>query len=537
MLFAAKINIAVLSGILCASVVLGGDKPNILFVMSDDHAAQAIAAYNSRLAYLNPCPTIDALADAGVVMENAFCQNSICTPSRASILTGQSSAMNGCTILNDPLPPERQYLAHEMKAAGYQTAVIGKWHLVARPDAFDYFKVLPKQGDYFDPTFKVADGTVKMEGHCSDLIADSALDWFKTIRDTDKPFFLMLHFKAPHGKFEYAPRYEGYLQDVTIPEPGNLRDRKNFGSVGSRGHNNELDRLLGASVGRRHPRFNNVEPKKRWPWAAKLDLSMNDEELQGAAYQEYLKAYLRCVKGVDDNLNRVLNYLKSEGLYENTIIFYTGDQGFYLGEHDLIDKRWPYEEGMRMPFIVHYPKSIKPGRSDAIVENIDYAPTLLDYAGVATPSYMHGKSFRSILETGEESNDWKKAAYYHYWMHMKQLFVPGCIAIRTKRYKLIQFYGCKTDESAPSTPPSWELYDLKADPTEDNNVYDNPEYAAVIADLKKQLKERRAELGEDDKKFACNQVINEYWDYSPEQRGFSIRMSNKLAKKGKTKSK
>lgn len=513
--------------------------PNILFVMSDDHTSQAIGAYGGRLASLNPTPTIDSIAAEGMVMENAFCQNSICTPSRASIMTGQSSAVNGCTVLGDPLPKERQYLAIEMKKAGYDTAVIGKWHLADRPEAFDYYRVLPKQGDFFDPAFRVPEseakkGSIKMEGHSSDCIADSSLDWFKNKRDKNKPFFLKLHFKAPHGKFEYAPRYESYLADVEIPEPANMRDRKNHGSVGSRGHNNELDRYFGASAGRRQPRFNNVSPHKSMPWVDRLDHTMSDEEIQGPAYQCYLKAYLRCVKGVDDNLKRVLDYLKAEGLYENTVIIYTGDQGFYLGEHDYIDKRWPYEESMRMPFIVRYPKSVKVGRSDAIVENIDFAPTMLDFAGAATPDYMHGKSFRSILETGSEPEGWKQSAYYHYWMHMAQLFNPGCIAIRTKQYKLIQFYGCRIEDSKPKTPPCWELYDLKADPAEDNNIYDNPEYAPVIAELKEQLKALRAQFGEDDPKYPCNQVIDECWDYTPEQREFAIQMSHNLT--GKIKS-
>ncbi|WP_222846157.1 sulfatase family protein [Pontiella sulfatireligans] len=517
----------------------GQEKPNILFVMADDHTSQAVGAYGGRLAALNPCPTVDSLAAEGMVMENAFCQNSICTPSRASILTGQSSAVNGCIDLGGKLPAERQYLAHEMKKAGYETAVVGKWHLHTNPDAFDYYKVLighgGGQGLYFDPEFgeSIAKGEkkVKMSGHSSDCIADSALTWFKEKRDPNKPFFLKLHFKAPHGMFEYAPRYESYLADVTIPEPANMRDRKNHGSLGTLGEKGELASVIGASIGRRHKRKNYTDADGRGAWQKSLDQSKSDEEIMGDAYQYYLKAYLRCVKGVDDNLKRVIDYLKAEGLYENTVIIYTGDQGFYLGEHDYQDKRWPYEESMRMPFIVRYPKSVKVGRSDAIVENIDYAPTMLDFAGVETPEYMHGKSFRSILETGQEPASWKQAAYYHYWMHMKQLMVPGCIAIRTKEYKLIQYYGCLPDESEAQTPPAWELYDLRNDPTEDNNVYDNPEYASVIEKLKAALKTRRAELGEDDPKFACNKVIDEFWDYGPEEHARAVEISNSFGKK------
>ncbi|MDF7825094.1 sulfatase [Pontiellaceae bacterium B12227] len=531
-------KVIVVAALLAGSCL--AEKPNILFIMSDDHTSQAIGVYGSRLAKLNPTPTIDSIANEGMVMENAFCQNGICTPSRAAIMTGQSAAVNGCITLSEKLPAEKQYLSIEMKKAGYQTAVIGKWHLKERPSTFDYFKVLPGQGFFFDPVFyetgksgkitarrkEFGPDAVQMKGHSSDCIADSALEWFKAKRDPKKPFFLKLHFKAPHDMFQYAPRYESYLADVMIPEPDNMRDRKNHGSIATRGHNDELVPYIGTSIGRRNPRRNYT---KSGAWAKDLDQSRSDEEIIGDAYQGYMKAYLRCVKGVDDNLKRVIDYLKAEGLYDNTVIMYTGDQGFWLGEHDYMDKRWAYEESMRMPFIVRYPKSVKTGRSDAIVENIDYAPTMLDFAGVPTPEYMHGQSFKPVLETGREPIGSKQAAYYHYWMHMAHHDNPGHIAIRTKRYKLIMFYGAGwKGETEPDTPPGWELYDLKLDPSEDNNVYDNPEYAGVIEKLKKQLKERRAELGEDDPKFALNQVIDEYWDYDEQARAKAIEISHAM---------
>lgn len=547
-------NLFVLFLVLAAACFAG--KPNILFVMSDDHTSQAVGVYGGRLQKLNPTPTIDSIANEGMVMENAFCQNAICTPSRAAIMTGQSAAVNGVITLNEAIPPERQFLAIEMKKAGYGTAVVGKWHLKNRPEAFDYYKVLPGQGDYFDPIFyetgergsvsrhynnqygswtKKYEGAVEMKGHSSDCIADSALHWFKEIRNPKKPFFLMLHFKAPHDMFEYAPRYESYLADTVIPEPDNMRDRKNHGSIATRGYNDELVPYIGTSIGRRNPRRNYT---KTGAWAKGLDQSKSDAEIIGDAYQGYLKAYLRCVKGVDDNLKRVVDYLKAEGLYDNTLIIYTGDQGFWLGEHDYMDKRWAYEESMRMPFIVRYPKGVKVGRSDAIVENIDYAPTMLDFAGVETPDYMQGRSFKPILETGKEPAGWKDAAYFHYWMHMAHHDNPAHIAIRTKRYKLILFYGTGwKGKTQPDTPPAWELYDLKLDPTEDNNVYDNPEYTDVIEKLKKQLKARRAELGEDDPKFVLNRVIDEYWDYGEKERAKAIQISHAMrqAKESKRK--
>ncbi len=506
-------------------------KPNIMFVMSDDHTSQAIGAYGGRLAKLNPTPNIDALAREGVVMENAFCNNAICTPSRASIMTGQYSAVNGCPILGNPLPPERQYLAIEMKKAGYTTAVVGKWHLKERPEAFDYYKVLPGQGKYFDPVFfeKGKEGEVKMEGHSSDCITDSTLEYLKN-RDRSKPFFLKYHFKAPHDMFHYAPRYESYLADVHIPEPDSLWDNKNNGSIATRGHNDELIHHIGTSIGGRNYRRNYTKTYVK-------DKTLGPDDAKRLAYQTYMKHYLRCVKGVDDNLKRVIDYLKAEGIFDNTVIMYTGDQGFYLGEHDYMDKRWAYEEAMRMPFIVRYPETVKVGRCDAIVENVDYAPTMLAFAGADTPSYMQGRSFKRIIETGKEPASWKKAAYYHYWMHMAHHDNPAHIAIRTKQHKLILFYGAGMNAEQPDTPPGWELYDLKKDPKEMNNVYDNPEYRDVVAKLKVQLKDLRAKYKEDDPKFPFNKVIDEYWDYDEAARKKAIEISHQMAARAAEKAK
>ncbi len=530
-------------------------KPNIIFIMSDDHTSQAVGAYGGRLAKLNPTPTIDTLAAEGVVLENAFAHNAICTPSRACIMTGQYSVINGCLTLNEKLPAERQYLSMEMKKAGYQTAVVGKWHLKERPSTFDYFKVLPGQGFYFDPVFfesgvkgkierpnpynpnrslKFGPDAVEMTGHSTDCIADSALEWLQDKRDPSKPFFLKLHFKAPHDYFEYAPRYESYLADVDIPEPANMWDIQNNGSIATRGHNDELMPYIGTSVGRRNLRRNYAEDPKT-PWAAQVDHSLNDADIKRQTYQLYLKAYLRCVKGVDDNVARVIAYLKAEGLYDNTVIIYTGDQGFYLGEHDYIDKRWAYEQSMRMPLIVRYPPSIEAKtRSDAIVENVDFAPTMLDFAGVVTPNYMQGRSFKSIIESGVEPASWKKAAYYHYAMHMAHHDNPAHIAIRTKRHKLIMFYGTDWQgEVSPDTPPAWELYDLKNDPGEDNNVYDNPEYASVVAELKGQLRGLRSEYKVDGPEFAYNKAIEDFWEYDEDDRARAMELSYEVLEKHK----
>ena len=504
-------------------------RPNILFIMSDDHAAHAIGAYGGRLAVLDPTPVIDTLAEEGMLFENCFVTNSICTPSRAAIMTGQYSHVNGVYTLAERIPPERQYLAIRMREAGYQTAMIGKWHLKEEPN-FDYYKVLPGQGKYHDPSFKEKTAgdwpknEVRMTGHSSDCITDSTLAWLKQ-RDRTKPFFLMHHYKAPHDYFEYAKRYDDYLADVDVPEPPSLWNQPEFGSIATRGHEDELIRYVGTSIGRRHA-FRSYSRK----WAK--DPELTDEEAQREAYNAYLKRYLRCVKGVDDNLKRLFDYLREEGLHDDTVIFYTGDQGMMLGEHDYQDKRWMYEESQRMPMLVRYPKTIRAGsRTDAIVENVDFGPTILAFAGVETPELMQGRSFRSILETGREPADWKQGAYYRYFYHLVHHWNPAHLGLRTKEHKLIYYYGCAMDGGG-QTPPGWELYDLRADPHELHNVYDDPRYAEVVVQLKEQLRARRAEVGDTDEAFPeMRAVIEEFWDYGEADRAKAIELSHEYAKR------
>ncbi len=512
-------------------------KPNILYIMSDDHTTTAIGAYGGRLASLDPTPTLDKIAAEGMVLENTFCNNAICSPSRATILTGQYSAVNGVTSLGGKIDKKRQYLPIEMRNAGYQTGVIGKWHLGILPLAFDYYKVMHSQGHYFNPIFTEKDkpikdfdlgkksekGSVQMMGHSSDMIANSGIDWLQK-RDKQKPFFLKLHFKAPHGNYDYAPRYEDYLADVTIPEPDNLRNRKNNGSIATRGHNDELIHRIGSSVSSRNTeRYNSQVHKGTVLAGKKTSTSQN--------YQRFLKKYLRCVKGVDDNIARVIAHLKKEGIYDNTIIIYTSDQGYYLGEHDFFDKRWAYEEGMRMPFIIRYPKTIKKGsRNKATIENVDFAPTLIDFAGGTIPSVMQGNSFKSIVETGKTPKNWDNAAYYHYPLHMAHHKIPAHIGIRTEHYKLLMFYGTLEKKDIPDTPPGWELYDLKKDPTEDNNVYDNPSYQKVVAALKVKLKKLRMDYKVNGPQFPYNKVIDAYWDYSEEDMAKAVVISHEFLK-------
>ncbi|WP_109831794.1 sulfatase family protein [Reichenbachiella versicolor] len=516
-------------------------QPNIIFIMSDDHTTQGIGAYGSRLASLNPTPTIDRLAKEGMMFKNAFCTNSICTPSRASIMTGQYGQVNGVYDLSGALDSAHQTLAIEMGKLGYNTAIIGKWHLKHAPEAFDYYNVLPGQGDYFDPTlysseevaektlFKFEEGmerevnATKYDGHSTDVITDLTLEWLKNKRDKSKPFFLMHHYKAPHDFFEHALRYEDYLADVDIPEPASLWNNENNGSIGTRGINDQLIDTIGSSIGHRNIIRN-------MGMHMEIDPSIPDPEYKRLAYQKYLKKYLRCVKGVDDNVKRLFDYLDAEGLMDNTIIIYTGDQGFMLGEHDYIDKRWMYEESMRMPFLVRYPKTIAARtQTDAIVNNTDFAPTIIELAGGTAPESMQGSSFKSILETGQEPEGWQQETYYRYWMHMAHKHNnPAHFGIRTKDYKLIFFYGVDYKERSNEaqawahnpasmgdfqTPAAWELYDMKNDPKEMNNIYGQPGYEEITADLKARLIKLREKVKENDADFPMVQkAVQENWD-------------------------
>lgn len=500
-------------------------KPNIIYIMADDHATQALGIYGSRLASLNPTPNLDKMAREGMIFNKCFVTNSICTPSRACILTGQYSQTNGVLDLNGKLNPENQYLPIEMKKLGYQTAIVGKWHLESEPSAFDFYKVLPGQGEYFDPGFYEkgespwGKNEVEYKGYVSDIITDLTIEYLKG-RDKAKPFFLMCHHKAPHDFFEYPPRYENYLANVEIPEPASIYNQPYWGSEATRGRNDSLIRYIGTSVSERNEHRNYVK--------IFLNDSVSGPFATHLAYQAYLRKYLRCVKGLDDNLGRLFDYLKKEGLWENTIIIYTSDQGMMLGEHDLQDKRWMYEESIRMPFIVHYPKMVKAAStSDLLINNTDFAPTMIELAGGKTPEYMQGHCFISTL-MGKPELDWRTATYYRYWMHIIHHYVPAHFGIRTIDYKLIFYYGSfwrpKEDYDNFSwakqyigvdrdTPPGWEFYNLKNDPEELHNRYYDPAFKEIIVKLKGELKKQREELNETDAKYPeIQKIIDENWD-------------------------
>ncbi|MCA9192851.1 MAG: sulfatase [Planctomycetales bacterium] len=513
--------------------------PNILYIMADDHAAHAISAYGSRLAQVAPTPNIDRLATEGAIFRNAFCTNSICSPSRACVLTGQYCHTNGAFDLDGRIEPGKQMLALEMRRAGYHTAMIGKWHLKEEPADFEYYCVLPGQGAYHNPEFRVrgekpwGQNLVKYDGqHVTDAITDISLQWLRQGWDRSRPFFLMHHFKAPHDYFDNAPRYEDYLRAVSIPEPETLwTSHPLFGSIATRGDNDELIGHIGTSIGGRNPRRSYLaDLPKMYPAEFPQDYdakNLTDEENTRLAYNAYLKKFLRCVKGIDDNLGRLWTFLESVGQLDNTLIIYTADQGFMLGEHDYQDKRWMYEESQRMPLLMRYPKSVPAGLDvDAIVENVDFGPTMLDFAGLKTPATVQGKSFKSILESGKEPTDWKKEAYYRYWMHMAHHDNPAHLGIRTKTHKLIYYYGCNYD-GGYQTPPAWELYDLASDPFETRNIVDEPQHSKLVSELKARLAQLRIDVGDDGSHFPdCEAIVQQFWDYDEMDRAAAVALSH-----------
>ncbi|MEN1677987.1 MAG: sulfatase [Planctomycetota bacterium] len=508
-------RVAVTGWLFSVSACLGlaGESPSILFIMSDDHAAHAIGAYGGRLASLDPTPTLDRLAAEGVRFTNCFNSNSICVPSRATLMTGQYSHTNGVRTLQGKIPAEKQTLAHRMRSAGYETAVIGKWHLSAEPAAFDHFCVLPGQGKYFNPTFRVPGNkpwpanTLRPSDrmydsiHSSDAITNQSIAWLKK-RRSGKPFFLMHHFKAPHDNFENAERYDWLYAHDHIPEPANLHNRDGHGPI-------DRDQY-GTSVSRRNTR-RNMGHHMTTPE------SLDDRAYAEETYQRYLKKYLRCVRGVDDNIARLMACLEELGELDNTVIVYTSDQGFMLGEHDYIDKRWVYEESMRMPLIVWSPGKTPSGVArKELVTNVDFLPTLLDLASSdpADLADQQGMSLTPLLNGGA-AGEWRDAVYYRYWMHMTHHDVPAHYGIRTERYKLTYFYGLPLDAAGAlptPTPAHWEFYDLAEDPTEDRNAIQDPRYAATITRLKDRLLLLKAEIGDDDERYPdLMQVRSETW--------------------------
>lgn len=488
-------------------------RPNIIFIMTDDHAYQAISAYGSILM---KTPHIDQLAEEGIRFDQAFVTNSICAPSRAVALTGKFSHLNGLKDNSDAFDSSQVTFPKLLRADGYQTAIVGKWHLKTEPTGFDYWKVLPDQGDYYHPEFRTPDGIVKEQGYVTDVITDLALHYIDSLRDPEKPFMLMYHHKAPHR--EWWPSMEDVeeFKDRKIPEPATLfDDYRNRGTAALEAEMRISEHMSLTSDNKLHPditdslnlegfldwydriylqqydRLTDAEQKK---WDAvygpiNADFAANPpegRELTYWKYQRYMEDYLGTIRSVDDNIGRLMAHLKAKGLDDNTLVFYTSDQGFYLGEHGWFDKRFMYEPSFRTPLIVRWPDVLEEGRVDShLVQNIDFAPTILDAANVPIPEDMQGLSLMPIFRG--EPVKWRNALYYHYYEYPGIHAVKRHYGVRTDRYKLIYFYH-DIDE--------WELYDLQNDPEEMRNVYDNPSYAEVRTELHTRLEALQQKYGD-----------------------------------------
>ncbi len=481
-------------------------RPNILFVFSDDHAPHAIGAYNGWLKPVNPTPNIDQLAKEGMLFEKSFCSNSICGPSRAVIMTGKHSHKNGFMNNGNTFNWNQQIFPKLLRGAGYQTAIYGKSHLKGKPLGFDDWAVLPGQGLYYNPDMIFPDGRRRVDGHCTDIVTDLAVEWLKKKREGDKPFMLMVQHKAPHRNWMPALRHLKLYNDIDIPEPKTLFDKWEDNAPPARHQEMEIDRHMdpnydlfvdltadfqGTPIQKRQDRSarnNMMRMTEAQMKAWRAHYGPRDEFLQKAnlttrgfvrwKFQRYAKNYLRCVKGVDESLGRLRETLKELKLDDNTVVIYSSDQGFYIGDHGWYDKRWMYEESLMMPFIVSWPGVTKPGSRDQhLIQNLDYAETFLDIAGAKIPGDMQGVSLVPLLK-GEEPKIWRKSIYYHYYEYPSYHMVPRHCGIRTERYKLMHFYRFGNE---------WEMYDLKTDPEELTNIYGRKGTAKLTADLKQQL--------------------------------------------------
>uniref|UniRef100_UPI004047C445 sulfatase family protein n=1 Tax=Mariniflexile sp. TaxID=1979402 RepID=UPI004047C445 len=483
-------------------------RPNIIFIMSDDHAYQAISAYGHGL---NNTPNIDRIAKEGAIFNKGFVTNSICAPSRAVMLTGKHSFVNGKVDNISPFNWDQDNFAKSLQKSGYQTALVGKIHMDGLPQGFDYSNVLPGQGEYYSPDF-IENGVKKqIHGYVTNITTDIALNWLKTKREKNKPFLLLYHQKAPHRTWMPEEKYLTLFDDKTFDPPANFfDDYKGRPAAAAQEMSifKDMDVVYDLKMldkdgeiktryrGMFQRKYDRMTDAQKAAWDAYYDPIMVDfkaKNLQGKdlalwKYNRYMHDYLRTIQSVDDGVGQVLDYLKENGLEENTIVVYTSDQGFYLGEHGWFDKRFMYEESFRTPILVKYPKEIKPGTViDELVQNLDFAPTFLDYAGVDIPKDIQGESFRKLVSG--ESSEWRDAIYYTYYEFPGEHHVKRHYGVRTDRYKLIHFYY---------DIDVWELYDLEKDPSEMKNVYNDPSYTSVKENMHKQLEAMRVKYGDSD---------------------------------------
>ncbi|MBI1872919.1 MAG: sulfatase [Acidobacteria bacterium] len=462
---------------------LDADRPNILFIMSDDHAAHAIGAYGS---HVNQTPHLDRLAREGAILTSVFATNSICTPSRATILTGQYSHLNGVTMFNR-FDSSRMTVARLLQAGHYYTGMIGKWHLGSDPVGFDRWDILPGQGAYVNPVFYTATDQHTYTGrYVTDVITELGIDFMKN-RPRTRPFFLMVHHKAPHRPWEPDPAHGTRFMDRWIPEPETFWDA--YDTRTDALHENQ--QRVAKDLTRRDLKLrppSDLEGAALAAWlATKPDtvttdvggqpVTLSGEALTRWKYQRYMQDYLATVQSIDDSVGRLLDFLDRSGLAKNTLVIYTSDQGFFLGDHGLFDKRFMYEESLRTPLLVRWPRAVKAGtRSDAIALNVDFAPTLLDAAGLAVPADMQGRSLLPVLR-GRTPPDWRTSMYYRYYHDPGDHNTRAHYGLRTRTHKLIYFW--KKDQ--------WELFDLANDPFELHNLYGQPGHDTLTATLKAEL--------------------------------------------------
>lgn len=532
-------------------------RPNIVYIMCDDHAFQCISAYGSPISKLAPTPNIDRIAERGMRFDRAFVENSLSTPSRACLMTGLYSNQNGQRQLGEGIDTTRTFFTEQLQQAGYQTAVVGKWHMGCDPKGFDYYHIYNDQGQYYNPQYRGTDTDGKYiveEGYSTDLTTDHALSFIEH-RDTNKPFCLLLHHKAPHRNWLANTKYFGMYDNVTFPMPETFYDDYETRGSAVRTQKMSVTKDMRWEQDFKVPEMldtanadswdsylslmnevNRMNPEQRIAWGKYyfprnrrlLEARLTGKELDEWKYQNYIRDYMSVIKSVDESVGRVLDYLDSHGLTDNTIIVYTSDQGFYMGEHGWFDKRFMYEESLRTPLLIAYPGHIQPGTvCNKLVQNIDYAPTFLDLAGVSKPKELPGRSLTPLFKAGDKVKGWRNSIYYHYYDYPTYHMVRKHDGVRTDRYKLIHFYGeggldavkenkyqrqpgtrehgCMTYltslgyfEPKDSAVNYNELYDLQADPHELNNLYGKPGYEKITKQLQKQLNDYRKSIGVDE---------------------------------------
>lgn len=532
-------------------------RPNIVYIMCDDHAFQCISAYGSPISKLAPTPNIDRIAERGMRFDRAFVENSLSTPSRACLMTGLYSNQNGQRQLGEGIDTTRTFFTEQLQQAGYQTAVVGKWHMGCDPKGFDYYHIYNDQGQYYNPQYRGTDTDGKYiveEGYSTDLTTDHALSFIEH-RDASKPFCLLLHHKAPHRNWLANTKYFGMYDNVTFPMPETFYDDYETRGSAVRTQKMSVTKDMRWEQDFKVPEMldtanadswdsylslmnevNRMNPEQRIAWGKYyfprnrrlLEARLTGKELDEWKYQNYIRDYMSVIKSVDESVGRVLDYLDSHGLTDNTIIVYTSDQGFYMGEHGWFDKRFMYEESLRTPLLIAYPGHIQPGTvCNKLVQNIDYAPTFLDLAGISKPKKLPGRSLTPLFKAGDKVKGWRNSIYYHYYDYPTYHMVRKHDGVRTDRYKLIHFYGaggldavkenkyqrqpgtrehgCMTYltslgyfEPKDSAVNYNELYDLQADPHELNNLYGKPGYEKITKQLQKQLTDYRKSIAVDE---------------------------------------